>query len=290
MRSFQYTFLFLVLTLSSCSSNKKVPEMMEGARFPANFQTCFQMMNSVVNYQHLSDGDDTLLTNAKKLSELESSYGKESLIDLQLRLDDKSIKAANTHVQSLLKGPLEATKVNGKTHYVTMEEAQTILDSIENSKVNRDHYCYDPDNTTGFCFGRAIIGHMEALARNVHPEAIKKIWIAGDMKQWGHHVAPMVKGEEGWLVLDTNIGKPVSTEEWQKFYRPFKAPKAKEVMVFVTQAGRFGPYDSEAYSAVNLFNTNGQVFVRENDFYRGYFHDYFEALDKDKTIKKFPAR
>lgn len=244
----------------------------------------------MLNHKTFTYLDPSLLVSARDLDELETAYGNESLIVLQRKSTDQQIKDANNHLKSLLKNNVTLSNMTEKTSYVTHAEAQIILDAIENSKVNKNHYCYDPNNTTGFCFGRAVIGHMEALARGVHPESVKKIWIAGDMKEWGHHVAPMVKANEGWLVLDTNIGRPVTTDEWIKYYQPFKAAKAKDIMVFVTQPGRFGPYDAEAYNAVNLFNTFGNNFDREKDFYKGYFHDYFEALDNDKSIKKFPVR
>lgn len=289
MKKINLFSLLLLLILSSCATSIRTTFIADSGRMPANFQTCFQMMNAVVNHRPVSQGLGDF-TSANTLAQLEEAYGNDSLIDIQRGLNEPTIKATNELTQKLLKKPLVLKGDSGKTTYVTKEEAQTLLDSIENSKVNRDHFCYDPDNTTGFCFGRAIIGHMEALARGVHPDAIKKIWIAGDMKEWGHHVAPIVKAKEGWLVLDTNIGRPVTTEEWQEYYRPFKAAKAKEVMMFVTQGGRFGPYDAEAYSAINLFNTTGNTFNREADFYKGYFHDYFDTLDKNKSIKKFPVR
>ena len=53
----------------------------------------------------------------------------------------------------------------------------------------------------------------------------------------------------------------------------------------------FGPYDSQNYSGVNLFNTATAQYDRSADFYRGYFQDYFEALNKErKEVKKFPVR
>ena len=293
MSSSKFTLLFLLLFTTACSLSPVKTFIADNPgvnRDPANFQSCFQMMNAVINHRQVDFQDESLLTKAKDLNELEQAYGEESLIDLQRRLDNESIKAATKHAHSLLTKPVNFDKSMKKATYVTPQEAQEILNSITNSKVNQNHYCYDPNNTTGFCFGRAVIGHMEALARGVHPDAIKKIWIAGDMKEWGHHVAPMVKSENGWLVLDTNIGKPLSPEAWYKYYTPMKAPKAKDIMLFVTQGGRFGPYDNEAYSAVNLFNTNGDTFDRANDFYKGYFHDYFEALEQDKTFRKIPVR
>ena len=150
---------------------------------------------------------------------------------------------------------------------------------MSNSKVNKNHYCYDTKGTIGFCFGRATIAHMEAVVRNVNPDAIRKIWIAGDMGVWGHHVATMIKTEKGWLVLDTNVGHPISTVEWIAKYMPMKMKNTNDIMVFSTQAGRFSPYDTQTYNAINLFNTHSEEFNKASDYYRGYFHDYFEDLD-----------
>jgi hypothetical protein len=121
---------------------------------------------------------------------------------------------------------------------------------------------------------------MEALIREVHPDAIRKVWIAGDMGKWGHHVATIIKAENGWLALDTNMGRVITLDEWFIIVHREKVKDANEIMNFVTQAGRFSPYNNMSYNSFDLFNTDRLEFNKAQDFYRGYFHDYFEDLDK----------
>lgn len=250
-------------------------------------------MNSIINYKAYSGHATQVFSKARTLDELEASYGGESLIDIQRALSDDEIKKNNANIKKIFATPLTLKPIEGKKPFVTKEEASVIYTAMATSNVHKKHDCYDTTGTIGFCFGRATIAHMEAIVRNMHPDAVRKIWIAGDMEKWGHHVATMVKTENGWLVLDTNVGRAITTDEWIAMYMPFKAKGASEIMIFVTQAGRFGPYGTASYNAVDLFNTNSLDFNKAQDYYRGYFHDYFEDLDNVttkapvfKTIKK----
>lgn len=271
-------FLLLIvstLVLNACSSTNQVTAL----RDPATFQSCLMTMNNIINYKVHTGAATFNFSNAKTLEDLEATYGGDSLIDIQRSLGNDEIKLNNLNLKKLLAKDLEMKPIEGKKNSVTKEEAGVIYKAMQESRVHKNHDCYDTKGTIGFCFGRATIAHMEAIVRNVHPDAIRKIWIAGDMEKWGHHVATMVKSDNGWLVLDTNVGRAITTDEWIAMYMPFKAKGASEIMVFVTQAGRFGPYGTASYNAVDLFNTNSLNFNKAQDYYRGYFHDYFEDLD-----------
>lgn len=280
-----------VLFLTSCALNSiKLEEQHLGQRSPANFQDCFKVMEKFFIAPPVKP-QSFRATEVKSLDELEASYGNLSLIDIQKELSAEEIRASNNKTMELLNSPLKTDHPNNYTNYATEEELALIYKELENDKVHLNHACYDPQGTVGFCFGRATIAHMEALIRGMNPDSVRKIWIAGDMKQWGHHVATMVKGEKGWYVIDTNNGKPILAKDWLAFYQPFKNKNAKDIMVFVTRADRFGPYDTQSYTGINLFNSNTSHYERTADFYRGYFYDYFEALDKERlVVKKFPVR
>jgi len=266
--------------MSSCSTNRNYRQ-----RGIANFQSCLSLMNDLIAYRPHTGPAASDFLQAKSLDELESLYGGESLIEIQRNLSDETIKKYNAHTMALLDEDFKIKDIPGKKNFLTKEEANVIYNAMSESKVNKNHNCYDTDGTIGFCFGRATIAHLEAIVRNVNPEAIRKIWIAGDMGKWGHHVATIVKAEKGWYVLDTEIGFVLSHEHWVSIYLPLKEPKANEIMVFTTQAGRFSPYDTQTYNAMNLFNTNSSDFEKVSDYYRGYFHDYFEDLD---SVKREP--
>lgn len=281
--------IFTFITLFSCSTKIQLEHI--NHRSLASYQSCFQLMQKFFSPipQSFTSGN---LIHSKSLDELELFYENTSFIEMQKEFSPQEIKANNLHIQKLFSLPIKSQQTKNKSSYITKSEAELILDEVTHSRPNKNHLCYDPDLKIGFCFGRATIGHMEALVRGVHPDSIRKIWIAGDMKEWGHHVAVMIKAEEGWWVIDTNLQRVVKTDEWLKFYAPMKNPLAKsDIMIFASRADRFGPYDSSTYSGINLFNSNNDLFNRDMDYYRGYFHDYFEDLDKKMPkIKKFPVR
>ena len=270
--------ILMSLSIYSCSSHQK-EEVEIIDREPASFQTCLEAMGQIMNYKPIHGPAASVFSKAKNFGELESLYGGENLIELQRRTPDAEILANNKNVKKIALGPYNVTPIKGKTTKITDADTDVIYKATSNSDVNKNHYCYDTKGTTGFCFGRATITHMEAIVRNIHPDLVKKIWIAGDMGMWGHHVATAIYTERGWMVLDTNIGKAVSMDYWIDYYMPQKKKNAKEIMVFITQAGRFGPHDNSPYTAINLFNTKSEDFNKAADFYNGYFHDYFNSLD-----------
>lgn len=271
--------LFVSLSIYSCSTSPVV-ELNDG-REPASFQTCFEAMTNIMNYKVHTGPAAWDYTKAKDLAELEALYGGTNLILIQQQIKNEDILKNNETVKKLVKAPYKVKKIDGKIETITEDDADLIYQGMANSGVHKNHYCYDPKGTIGFCFGRATIAHMEAIARDIHPDLVKKIWIAGDMGVWGHHVATMVYTGKGWMVLDTNLGRKVDVETWIKTYMPYKKGN-KDIMVFITQAGRFGPYDASPYNPYNLFNTASEDFKKAQDFYNGYFHDYFESLDNVK--------
>ena len=275
-------FTLIALTFISCS-NQTIRNGQEIDRTPSNFKSCLEAMSELIAYKPFVGEAKLVFSKANSLTELESFYGSESMIEIQRKVSSEEIKLNNENLKKLFAEPHNVKEIDGKHSEVTKADAQTIYRAMADSDVNKNHYCYDKEGTIGFCFGRATIAHMEAIVRNVHPEAIKKIWIAGDMGVWGHHVATMVYTNDGWVVLDTNLGKIIGVNEWIAYYMPMKKKDAKEIMVFVSQAGRFGPYDNRPYNAVDLFNTTSNEFNKAKDYFNGYFHDYFQSLDNVKN-------
>jgi len=282
---------FILLSLSSCASTHFEMGVQTPLRNIANFQDCFKTMETFFE-SPLPLKEGLTFSTAKDLDELESLYGNASFIDTQRSLANSKILEINKKTRELLSAPLKTDTPEGYTNYATKEELNLIYKDVTNEKVHVNHSCYDPKGVVGFCFGRATIVHMEALIRGMNPDSIRKIWIAGDMEKWGHHVATMIKGVDGWYVLDTNLGRVVRAEEWIDYYKPYKSKKAtSDIMVFITRADRFGPESSQNYTGINLFNSNTSHYERSLDYYRGYFADYFESLDKErKEVKKFPVR
>jgi hypothetical protein len=289
----KYLKFILLISLISCSQHTVV-EHQSSEREPANFQTCFESLNQIIK-QAKSPSIVSIkksFNEVNSIEELEALYGNRSFIDIQHEATQEQVHAYNKKFYELLNQPLSKAGAYDKASYITNDEANIIYKDIETAKVNVDNACYDPKGTVGFCFGRATMVHMEAIIRSVDPDSVKKIWITGDMGVWGHHVATLVKAQEGWYVIDVEVGKVVRVQEWFNFFKKTYQPKdAKEIMLFVSPAERFGPHSATGYSSRDLFNTATNEFNRDGDFYRGFFHDYFDELDKrKKTVKKFPAR
>jgi hypothetical protein len=278
------TLLLIIVSLSFFSCSTTPPKVMGASdREPASFQSCLEAMGQIMNYKPFYGPGANVFSKAKNYAELEALYGGENLIEIQRRMSNAEILANNANVKKIALESYEVQAIPGKNTKVTTADTNVIYSATSNSQVNKNHYCYDTKGTIGFCFGRATITHMEAIVRDIHPDLVKKIWIAGDMGVWGHHVATMLYTEKGWMVLDTNIGHAVPVDYWIEYYMPQKQKGAKEIMVFITQAGRFGPYDNRPYNAVDLFNTQSEDFNKAADYFNGYFHDYFNSLDNVRS-------
>lgn len=277
--------LLILVSLSfySCSSLPEKVVESTSDREPASFQSCLEAMGQIMNYKPVHGPAASVFSKAKNYSELESLYGGENLIEIQKRMSNAEILANNANIKKIALQPYKVKEIAGKTTKVTETDTSVLYKATSNSNVNKNHYCYDTKGTIGFCFGRATITHMEAIVRNIHPDLVKKVWIAGDMGVWGHHVATMIYTEKGWKVLDTNIGHAVDLDFWIEYYMPQKQKNAKEIMVFITQAGRFGPYDNRPYNPIDLFNTKSEDFNKAADYFNGYFHDYFDSLDNVRS-------
>lgn len=82
---------------------------------------------------------------------------------------------------------------------------------------------YDPSSYVGFCFGRAMTAHLIARKMGVHPSAVKKLFICGDMRtatatttQWRFHVTTIVKarGSNAWYAIDPIMYRVMPAKEW----------------------------------------------------------------------------
>jgi len=86
---------------------------------------------------------------------------------------------------------------------------------------------YDPTGAIGFCFGRAMATHNNSRLLGLRPEAVKKIFVIGDMRsgaepEWRFHVTTIVRGKNGqWYALDpiTPGGRVVTAEAWLSWVR-----------------------------------------------------------------------
>lgn len=128
---------------------------------------------------------------------------------------------------------------------------------------------YDPNNSgTGFCFGRAMTAHLEALFNmKVKNSSIRKLFAMGKLqtgsKTWGWHVTAIIKAKEGgWWAIDPVRGSVVSAENWYKWMLDSLNP-SKDLVLLHDRAMRLGPTASKY--------TLQQVNMQD-------YHDYFKDL------------
>lgn len=285
---FRYTALILLTVLLGCSHTSK---RSDSQRTPAAWHSCFENLNALVFRKQIEDGTGNVDFHlAGSLDDLEAGYASEGMFSIHGRKSNKDILLNNERVSQLLRDEpfIEDTGVDIDELKVTKlnrEQAQTIYNDMVNTPCVRNDGPYQrADVAIGFCFGRAITSHMHALRRGVDPRAMKKIWVVGPMRgDWGHHVAHMIRSDDGsWWVID-NVTGLVKAEQWITSLKGYKNTN-KELMFFVTQASRFGPRKNYTYNTVNLFNVvDGQydIFQKENDYYSGFFKDLFKYLDEN---------
>jgi hypothetical protein len=209
------------------------------------------------------------------LKEIQVSY-----FDLD-RSNKNAVKKWNkTLLTSLNQYPLPTTSAKRKSA-LSYEEARELYKILNDHPVAscRKLPKYDPGGNIGFCFGRAVAGHLLALQEGVHKDSVRKIWAVGTMHAddivWGHHVATMVRGQEGkWYVLDPEYNRVLKLETWM---RKVKEMDAEGNLIFLSsEAKRFGPATSDTYSALEL----------NSEFYNRFFTDLLAEMRKTAQQKR----
>lgn len=230
----------------------------------------------------------TVFSKSKTLSELEQLYGDESLFSIQSRLEPNEIVKQNNNLLKILKKNPDFKNSEQNSTSLTKKQSNELYQAMKKSNVYENEFCYDrADVNVGYCFGRAVVVHTEAILRGVDPGSVKKIWVVGDLGHWGHHVATMVRGKgEKWYVID-KVTDVVTAEDWIAALATMKKRGAKTPMFFVTQAERVGPYNAQTYNMTDLFNTTSARYKKSSDYYLGYFKDYFDWLDEREPVEKF---
>ncbi len=132
---------------------------------------------------------------------------------------------------------------------------------------------YDPDGTTGFCFGRALVAHLEALRMGVPATHVRKLWAVGPLGLFGHHfsfhVSTIVRDRDGaWWAIDPSLSRsPIRASLWAQTVRAFYSRfQPNSIDFFISAPERYGPESPAKYSRREL----------QDPGYRGYFRDLFE--------------
>lgn len=177
------------------------------------------------------------------------------------------------------------SKGNRKTS-LNAKEAKDLYEEVTRHPVARllNVKKYDPNSQMGFCFGRAMTAHLEALSRGVAKDSIRKVYVVGSMKAlvgdiiWQFHVATAVKSSDGnWWVIDPFFGKVVKLEQW--YDRMYSHDTKGTLRLYVTDSNRLGATSGGGYRKGHLMM----------DFYNGYFKDlfkYYSLKAKNEVPKK----
>jgi hypothetical protein len=168
---------------------------------------------------------------------------------------------------------------------LSKNEANALFNAVSKNPVARisRNYKYDPDSQLGFCFGRAMTAHLEALSQGVDKSAIRKVFVGGQMKavgfdfNWQFHVATVVKNAEGgWWVIDPIFEAPISVEKW------YSEMKKNDI------DGKLRFYAAEPTRLGAVGNGKYQKFELMDDIYNGYFKELLQYYSL-KTRNKLPA-
>ena len=188
--------------------------------------------------------------------------------------DETNAKVHNTLVlKNLAAEPVHAVK--GRVEALNPENIDEIYQAISENRVVSSSVTnakYDNQGKNiGFCFGRAMAVHLEALARGVSKQSIRKIWALGNLMtgatRWRYHVATAIRGTDNrWYVVDPFMGRSLEIGEWYK--RMAEINPDKKMQVFVTEPQRMSPGSAAKY--------NRQALI--DPLYNGYFTDFLQAF------------
>ncbi|MES2857315.1 MAG: hypothetical protein V4692_15705 [Bdellovibrionota bacterium] len=171
-------------------------------------------------------------------------------------------------------------RLKNRTPDITREDAQAMINSIEYNPVTSSYAYrkYSPvGREIGFCFGRAMYGHILGLHLGVQKESIKKAWVVGPMNSggimWSFHVTTLMKSGDTWLAIDNYPGQLLTVDEWLKHMQPQSVDK--KLRIYITDAekfvGGFG-YDSVQLNHFGDYKKYAEL-PRDRDWYSGFFKD-----------------
>ena len=165
----------------------------------------------------------------------ETEFGKKIVKEFELSdLRQLSVKSAeqvrvrNDFIIQKLNS-LPVPKSSSRMVELTLAQATAIFDKVRiHSPANiKELERYDPQARIGFCFGRSMAIHLQALQSGVHKESILKVYAIGNLQSGGisnsYHVATMIRAKGGrWWVLDPRRGEVVlDLESWYQKMRVY---------------------------------------------------------------------
>lgn len=226
------------------------------------------------------------LQGNKLVDDILTRYTAENLIWDNISKTPGQAVAMNREVMAQMNALSLQSSKDGAKSGLKAKEAKALYEEVTRHPIARlmNVKKYDPDSAMGFCFGRAMTAHFEALRMGVAKESIRKVYVVGAMKAlvgdivWQFHVATAIKGTDGgWWVIDPFFGKVVKLEKW--YERMYSHDKNGTLRLYVSDANRLGATSGGHYDKSHLMM----------DFYNGYFKDLFNYYDL-KAKNQIPAK
>lgn len=175
--------------------------------------------NEIIGYP----SEDLMLKNEAEIKSIEDSWRKLSRKDPVNELKQKN-QFFHHEVSTLNQATLEPiTRKNHQSEPPLKDYqaiAKEILKAIESSTVasSKNVHVYDQGDQIGFCFGRALLVHYLLLKAGVPQKDMFKIFALGDLlvggQFWRFHVAVVVRGHAGFMVVDPLAGVPMVVSDW----------------------------------------------------------------------------
>jgi hypothetical protein len=240
----------------------------------------------VLELAGFSLSDRVALQGNKLVSDVLTRYAADDLYADQSQTTPKQAEAMNNIVLEQMQKISQENPGTGRKNSITAAEAKKMYEEVTRNPVTRllRVQKYDPSGQLGFCFGRAMTSHFEALRLGVDKESIRKVFVVGNMKAlvgdtvWLFHVATAVKkADGGWWIIDPFFGKAVTIEKW--YERMHKHDIDGKLRVYVTEPERLTAGNSKRYNKEQLLS----------DWYNGYFKDLF-AYYGQKSRNELPAK
>ncbi|WP_413557355.1 hypothetical protein [Bdellovibrio sp. HCB209] len=226
------------------------------------------------------------LQGNKLVDDILTRYTADNLIWDNISETPAQAVAMNKELISQMNQLSQQVSKDGKKSALTAREAKKLYEEVTRHPITRllNVKKYDPDSAMGFCFGRAMTAHFEALRLGVAKESIRKVYVVGAMKAlvgdiiWQFHVATAIKGADGgWWVVDPFFGKVVKLEKW--YERMYSHDTKGTLRIYASDATRLGATSGGHYEKAHLMM----------DYYNGYFKDLFKYYDL-KAKNEVPAK
>ena len=188
--------------------------------------------------------------------------------------------ALNAKVLDELRVPFTVVPLAGRKAALNLVEREKLFQetlAIKPVKESLGGAYNGSNNDIGFCFGRAMAFHLQALRSGLRKEGIQKLWVVGDLKRgevaWSYHVTTIVMGVDGvWYAMDPFFGRQMPAHEWVAIMR--NEFDAKGTMrLFKTEAARFSPVNGATYSRHELAES----------YYYEFFRDLLNVLHRENT-------